>query len=389
MDVITENKVVPNLRFGEYVDEWKHLKLGDIGQVKMCKRIMKHQTTQIGDIPFFKIGTFGKKANSFIDSNLFEEYKSKYSYPKKGDILIAAAGATYGKKVVFDGYPSYFQDSNIVWLENNEQVVSNKFLYHCYTNIKWAIESSTIPRLYNTIILYTKIFAPSISEQQKIASFLSAVDKKLQQLTKKKELLAAYKKGVMQKIFSQELRFKDDNGNNYPNWDEKKLGDCIVSNKKSQTQVNEVSKNDRNKINQFPFFTSGERLFYSKEYLIKNENIFMSTGGKATVKYYNGQCSYSTDTYSFTTNNQYSVGFIFFFLQNIIKKIESQYFYGSGLKHLDKKGIVKYKLSVPTLNEQKKIANFLSSIDIKIELVSTQIDNTKAFKKGLLQQMFV
>ena len=115
----------------------------------------------------------------------------------------------------------------------------------------------------------------------------------------------------------------------------------------------------------------------------------MSTGGKATVKYYNGRCSYSTDTYSFTTNNQYSVGFIFFFLQNIIKKIESQYFYGSGLKHLDKKGIVKYKLSVPTLNEQKKIANFLSSLDSKIELVRTQIENTKAFKKGLLQQMFV
>ena len=87
--------------------------------------------------------------------------------------------------------------------------------------------------------------------------------------------------------------------------EEKKLEDCIISNKKSKIQVNEVSENDKNEINKFPFFTSGERVFYSDQYLIDDENIFMSTGGRATVKYYNGQCSFSTDTYSFKTTNQY------------------------------------------------------------------------------------
>jgi len=232
-------------------------------------------------------------------------------------------------------------------------------------------------------------FIPDYGEQNKIAEFLSSVDKKIQLLEKKKEQLELYKKGVMQKIFSREVRFKDENGNSYPDWEEKKLEDCIISNKKSKIQVNEVSENDKNEINKFPFFTSGERVFYSDQYLIDDENIFMSTGGRATVKYYNGQCSFSTDTYSFKTTNQYSVRFIFFFLQRIINRIEAQYFYGSGLKHLDKKGFSKYKLYLPTLKEQKKIADFLSAIDNKIDTTSTQIDKTKEFKKGLLQQMFV
>ena len=154
--------------------EWK--KLGDIGKVCMCKRIMKDQTSSSGDVPFYKIGTFGGDADAFISKELFEEYKNKYSYPNKGDILISAAG-TIGRTVVFDGKASYFQDSNIVWLKHNESVVLNSFLRYCYTQSPWAISTGgTIARLYNDNILNAVIPVPSISEQQRIVDILDRFD---------------------------------------------------------------------------------------------------------------------------------------------------------------------------------------------------------------------
>lgn len=104
------------------------MQLGDIGQVKMCKRILKEQTSPTGDVPFYKIGTFGKQPDAYISQDLFDEYKSKYSYPKKGDILISCSG-TIGRTVEFDGEPSYFQDSNIVWLEHDGSKVINRYLW--------------------------------------------------------------------------------------------------------------------------------------------------------------------------------------------------------------------------------------------------------------------
>ncbi|MDA9818370.1 restriction endonuclease subunit S, partial [Flavobacteriaceae bacterium] len=110
------------LTFNDDEVEWK--KLSWIGEVRMCKRILKNQTSDVGDIPFFKIGTFGKIPNSYISRNVFEEYREKYSYPKVGEVLISASG-TIGRAVIFDGEEAYFQDSNIVWIENNEKKVLN------------------------------------------------------------------------------------------------------------------------------------------------------------------------------------------------------------------------------------------------------------------------
>jgi type I restriction enzyme S subunit len=115
----------------------------------MCKRILKSQTSSEGDIPFYKIGTFGKEPDAYISKKLFEEYKSKYSYPKIGEILISASG-TIGRTVMFDGEDSYFQDSNIIWIENDESVVLNKFLFYFYQIANWGISvGGTIQRLYN------------------------------------------------------------------------------------------------------------------------------------------------------------------------------------------------------------------------------------------------
>ena len=149
--------------------------LGEIGDVCMCKRIMKDQTTANGEIPFFKIGTFGGQPDAFISRDLYDDYKSRFSFPKKGEILISAAG-TIGRSVVFDGEDAYFQDSNIVWIANNEDLVTNRYLYYFYQIAEWKTDGGTIKRLYNYNLKNTPILVPSISEQQRIVSILDTFE---------------------------------------------------------------------------------------------------------------------------------------------------------------------------------------------------------------------
>ena len=166
---------VPEIRFSGFTDDWEQRKLGEIGTVMMCRRIFKNQTSESGEIPFYKIGTFGGVADAFITRALFEEYRLKYPFPEKGDILISASGSI-GRTVEYTGEEAYFQDSNIVWLKHDESVI-NTFLRNAYEVVKWSgVEGSTIKRLYNDNILRTRIKIPTISEQEKIARFLDGFD---------------------------------------------------------------------------------------------------------------------------------------------------------------------------------------------------------------------
>lgn len=145
--------------------EWKTL--GWVGEVRMCKRILKNQTSDSGDIPFFKIGTFGKQPNSYISREIFEEYKEKYNFPSKGEVLISASG-TIGRAVIFDGEDAFFQDSNIVWLENDENKVLNKYLFYSYQIAKWYVsDGGVIKRLYNDNIKKTPILIPCTDNPEK------------------------------------------------------------------------------------------------------------------------------------------------------------------------------------------------------------------------------
>ena len=114
---------------GPIPQDWDVKRLGDVGEPLMCKRVLKSQTSDSGDVPFYKIGTFGGEADSFISQELFDSFRRQYSYPKKGDVLISAAG-TIGRSVVFDGKDAYFQDSNIVWIGNDETIVSNEYFVY-------------------------------------------------------------------------------------------------------------------------------------------------------------------------------------------------------------------------------------------------------------------
>lgn len=158
---------------------WSKTTLGSLGKISMCKRILKEETSESGDIPFYKISTFGGIADAFISKDIFEKYRETYSYPKIGDILISAAG-TLGKTGIFDGKPSYFQDSNIVWVANDEKTVINSFLYYFYQTNPWVkTTGSTINRLYNNDIKNLEIYFPDLKTQQSIAAILSALDKKI------------------------------------------------------------------------------------------------------------------------------------------------------------------------------------------------------------------
>ena len=154
-------------------NEYPKMKLGNIGQVRMCKRILKSQTNNVKGIPFYKIGTFGKKPDAYISEEIFREYKSKYFYPRKGDILISCSG-TIGRTVIFDGEPAYFQDSNIVWLEHDGTKVINEYLFYCYKTNPWMISTGgTISRLYNENVLKAEIPVPPVDEQIKIVNKLN------------------------------------------------------------------------------------------------------------------------------------------------------------------------------------------------------------------------
>ena len=160
----------------QYVFGYVRISLGDIGSICMCKRILKSQTNTVSGVPFYKIGTFGKEADAYISQETFDEYQSKYNFPKKGDVLISAAG-TIGRTVVYDGEPAYFQDSNIVWIDNDESIVLNSYLRYCYELKPWkASEGGTIPRLYNDNIAKAVIAVPSIEEQKRVVSILDRFD---------------------------------------------------------------------------------------------------------------------------------------------------------------------------------------------------------------------
>ena len=171
---MAEKTNVPEIRFAGFTDPWEQRKLGEFGSVAMCKRIYKEQTSEQGDVPFFKIGTFGANPDAFISNELFENFKHTYPYPAPGTLLISAAGSI-GRVVEHQGEKAYFQDSNIVWLEHDHRL-DDAFLKPLYSQIKWGLEGSTIKRLYNKDLLSAEVTIPDAREQKEIGQFFAKLD---------------------------------------------------------------------------------------------------------------------------------------------------------------------------------------------------------------------
>jgi len=179
---------------------WEQRKFGDLGSVAMCKRVFKEQTTPVGEIPFYKIGTFGAEPDAFISRELFEEYKSKFQYPNVGDMLISASG-TIGRTVEYSGEEAYFQDSNIVWFKHDDRI-DNSFLRCIYNIVKWnGIEGSTIKRLYNDNFLKTEFYMPTTGEQAKIGAYFRSLDHLITLHQRKCNQLQIIRKYMLKNMF--------------------------------------------------------------------------------------------------------------------------------------------------------------------------------------------
>lgn len=194
---------VPNLRFPEFQGEWEKCKLGDLCNVLMCKRILASQTNTEEGVPFYKIGTIGNAPDAYISKELFDDYKTKYNYPHKGEVMITCAG-TVGKCVIYDGKDAYYQDSNIVWIDNPSQCISNSFLYHLLAKVDWRkLNSTTIIRIYNDDLRNLKLSYPQIEEQQKISRLLSFLDERIATQNKIIDKLQSLIKGIRNDVYGK------------------------------------------------------------------------------------------------------------------------------------------------------------------------------------------
>ncbi|WQT52044.1 restriction endonuclease subunit S [Helicobacter pylori] len=366
---------------------WQKVRLGDIGKPCMCKRVMKHQTTPYGEIPFYKIGTFGNTADAFISKKLFLEYKTKYSFPKKGDILISASG-TIGRAVIYDGKPAYFQDSNIVWIDNDETLVKNDFLFYVYSNIKWNTEHTTILRLYNDNFRNTLIPLPPLNEQIAIANVLSDVDRylySLDALILKKE---SVKKALSFELLSQRKRLKGFN----QAWQRVKVKDfgIIITGSTPLTQISEywngtISWITPTDINDNKDIFNSERKITQKglntiRMIPKNSVLVtcIASIGKNAILRVNGACNQQIN--AIIPNKDFNADFIYYLMEN-----NKQYLLGkagvTATYIISKQVFEEIDFFVPKdLNEQIAIANILSALDseiISLKNKKRQFDNIK------------
>ncbi|GHQ47468.1 restriction endonuclease subunit S [Helicobacter pylori] len=329
---------------------------------------MKHQTTRYGEIPFYKIGTFGNTADAFISKKLFLEYKTKYSFPKKGDILISASG-TIGRAVIYDGKPAYFQDSNIVWIDNDETLVKNDFLFYAYSNVKWNTEHTTILRLYNDNFRNTLIPLPPLNEQIAIADILSGLDRylyALDALILKKE---SVKKALSFELLSQRKRLKGFN----QAWQRVRLGD-IANYLTSNLSVEQITQQGKIKVydvNNFIGYT--DTTFISDKPYIS----IVKDGSVGRVRILPPKTNILSTMGALIANHRTTTEFLFYLLSNFDFK---NFISGSIIPHIYFKDYKEKTIFLPPLNEQIAIANILSDVDHEITSLKnkkSQFDNIK------------
>ena len=395
------------LRFPEFTGEWEVRKLGELIKVNMCKRIFSNQTASIGEVPFYKIGTLGDKADSYISRELFEEYKDKYNYPRKGEILITCSG-TVGKTVIYDGRDSYYQDSNIVWLNNDNKIICNSIIKIIISRIDWnrKLNSTTITRLYNDDIRSLIIeFPTEKEEQQKIGDFFMLLDKRIEQQEQKIALLKDYKKAMMQKIFSQKIRFKDENGNDYPDWEEKKLGEIGVFYRGHSYKATDVSSEgllvlrSNNISNDSITLSTGLQYVTKKcnnEIILENNDIVicMANGSKNLVGksgIFHKKNEFQTVTAGafcsiYRAQNSLSR---YLFQTDKYKKYLSILFSGTNINNLKNSDLEELKFKLPKRAEEKRIFLLFQKLDINIEKQEGILENLKNQKEVLLQKMFI
>ena len=369
-------------------DDWEVKRLGEIGEPCMCKRILKEQTSPTGDIPFYKIGTFGGIPDAYISRELFEQYKEQYNYPKKGTLLLSAAG-TIGRVVVFDGKDSYFQDSNIVWIDNDETKVTNDFLFYCYSRMQWKTEEGGIvSRLYNANLKCTSFIAPkSLAEQERIAKALSDVDALISTTEKLIQKKKNIKQGTMQNLLTGKKRLPGfTKSSNYKqteiglipeDWEVKNLGEMV--------KIGHGRDYKNLKSGDVPVYGTGGYMTSVNDFLYEGETVCIGRKGTIDKPQYHSGKIWTVDTlfytYDFKSLNPKYL-FYKFCLIDWLSMNEA-----SGVPSLTAKNIEDIQIAIPTEEEQTAIANVLSSMDKEIETLNTKLEKYRNLKTAMMQQL--
>lgn len=390
----------PSYRFTGYTEVWEEKKLGNLGSVEMCRRIFKEETSAEFEIPFFKIGTFGGEADTYITREKFEEYKTKFAYPQRGDLLLSASGSI-GRVVEYDGDEAYYQDSNIVWL-NHHGKINNKFLKAFYKIVSWSgIEGTTIKRLYNKNILETDISLPSLSEQTAIGSFFQDIDQLISLQQRKLEVLKEQKKTYLKLLFSAKgqtkpaLRFAGFEDE----WKEVKLGGIGEIQTGNTPPTNEEDNYEKNgfpwvtptDINSLVLQTTSKQLSEvgkSKARIAKSGSILVtciaSIGKNTLVR---TDSAFNQQINSLTPSEKYSSYFLL-----TQSEIWSRYMLsvaGAGtMQIINKSDFSNIKTMVPSLPEQEAIGSFFQDLDKAIAKQEEKVNQLKESKQTLLRKMF-
>ena len=315
------------------------------------------------------------------------EYKTRFSYPQYGDILLSAAG-TIGRIVEYKGEKAYFQDSNIVWVKVNGKI-KNQFLKYIYSCIKWnGLEGSTIKRLYNNNILETAINYPSPEEQQKIASYFQSLDSLIQTISKKLASLKRIKAASLQSMFPQEgetvpkVRFKEFEGE----WDNDFISNvCKITTGKSNTQ-------DQVKNGLYPFFIRSENIARSNKYLYDCEAVITIGDGNIgrVFHYINGKFDLHQRCYMMRNFRNVSALYFYYYF--------SAFFYDRAIKMSAKATVDSVRLNmIADMNilypknklEQQKIASYFYNLDKQISLQTQCLEKLKQIKAACLDKMLV
>lgn len=373
-----ENNMVPKLRFPEFEGEWTKKKVGEIFYVNaggdIDKKHVSQEKTETFQYPIYANASENKGFYAYSDI-----------YKIEPPVITVAGRGVYIGIAHARNHRFYPIVRLLVLKPKREQNIY--FFEYRLNKINLFIESTGVPQLTAPQISNYKIKYPKIEEQTKIATFLTDIDKRINILQKKKAELEKYKKGMMQKLFSQTIRFIDENGNNFPAWEEKELGKiCEI------TKGKQLNKSELAETGTYPTINGGiEPSGYTEEWNTKENTITISEGGNSCgyvnfirTKFWSGGHCYSL----LNLNKQIDKIFLYQFLkfyQNQIMRLRV----GSGLPNIQKGDISNFKIKLPKQLEQQKIANFLLSIDNSIEKLDNQIDNSLNFTRGLLQKMFV
>ena len=390
----TKKYLVPELRFNEFDGALAEHLFENIFLFSTGKNIKQKEASSEFKTPCVRYGELYHMYREVIKEviNRTNLDTSELLFSKGDEILLPSAGED----------PLDIGSASALTLENvaigrtvnilrpkNKNIYSQIFTSY-YINEKLRKKISTLARgasisnVYNSDLKKLKIKLPNLSEQQKIASFLSAVDEKTQQLTKKKTLLEQYKKGVMQQLFSGQLRFKDENGNPYPDWEEKRLGELC------STTTGKLDANAMREDGEYRFYTCAREYYQIDKYAFDTEALLVSGNGANVgyIHYYKGKFNAYQRTYVLDGFDQ-NIFYIKKYLEkNLYERIHVEKKDGNT-PYITLSTLTEMKVDLPSLPEQQKIATCLSSIDTKIEAVNNQITQTQTFKKGLLQQLFI